>query len=140
MSVPRPGRIGHGNPVSIKNSKTSSRQGGIFEFRHDRVRDYLAAKYFSSRWRTILKDEKTTVDVNWDTMLQLHLAVEQNEGQTKELVFLLLKKDMSAAIRLNSWGRQNRPAIFSNWQDEFAAEVGHTVLGPASSLCSTSRL
>ena len=89
----------------------------------------FAAKFFALRWRTILTDEKTAVDPNWDTMLEFHLAVEQDKGATKDLVFLVLKKDMDAAIRLTSWGRQNRLTLFKDWQDEFAKEVGKRVLG-----------
>jgi hypothetical protein len=104
-------------------------RGDVLEFRHDRVRAYLAANHFGLRWRTILTDEKTKVDANWDTMLEFHFAVEQDSRQTKDLLFLVVKKDMDAAIRLNSWGLQNRPELFKDWQDDFSREVGKTVLG-----------
>jgi hypothetical protein len=119
-------------PDELKSQLVSKKlflqRGEVLEFRHDRVRAYLAAKYFGSRWRAILTEQKTIVDANWDTMLEFHLAVDQNAHQTRDLLFLLLNKDMGAAIRLNAWGLQNRPKLFEDWQDDFSREIGHKVL------------
>jgi hypothetical protein len=115
--------------AQLVTKKLLVERGEVFEFRHDRVRAYLAAKYFSLRWPTILRDEQTIVDPNWDAMLEFHLAAEQDVDQTRDLLFLVVKKDMGAAIRLNSWGLQNRPELFKDWQDDFSREIGKRVLG-----------
>jgi hypothetical protein len=114
--------------VQLIGKKLFLERGKIFEFRHDRVRAYLAAKHFCLRWRTILTDEKTVVDANWDTMLEFHLAVEQDAHRAKDLLLLVVKKDMDAAIRLNSWGLHTRPELFKVWQDDFSREIGKRML------------
>jgi hypothetical protein len=120
--------------ADLLKAKLLVERGDVLEFRHDRVRAYLAARYFALRWRTILTDEKTTVDPNWDTMLEFHLAVEQNKDQTRDLVFAIINKDMDAAVRLISWGRRNRPELFKDWQDEFAREIGKRVMSRSQKL------
>ena len=103
-------------------------RGNIMEFRHDRVRAYLAAQYLDIRWRTLLTAETTLVDQNWDAMLEFCLTVVKTPEIAKEIMFLLARKDIDTSIRLNRWGRNNRPDLFSSWQDEFSREIGRRVL------------
>jgi hypothetical protein len=111
-------------------------RGDVLEFRHDRIRAYLAAKYFALRWRTILTEEKTILDPNWDTMLEFHLLAVESKHQTRDLVCLVLKKDMDAAIRLNKWGLMNRPECFIGWQEDVARDIGSLVLGRSETSAS----
>lgn len=90
------------------------------EFRHDRIRAYLAAQYFGRRWRTLFASEKTVVDPNWDAMLEFHLAAEHAPSQAKELLFLLIAKDRDVAIRVARWGLATRRELFDGWQDELS--------------------
>ena len=66
-------------------------------------------------------------------MLEFHIAgigsKPEDAGQTKTLVIILLKKDMDASIRLNTWGLCNRPELFISWQEDFKREIGQSVLG-----------
>jgi hypothetical protein len=100
----------------------------ILEFRHDRIRSYLAAQYFSNRWRAILSDDKTVVDANWDVMLQFYLATERNGTHAKGVIFKVLNKDRDTAIRVSSWCRDNRPKLFEYWGEELAKELGKQIL------------
>ena len=115
--------------VELLAKKLLVERGEVLDFRHDRIRAYLAARYFARRWRTILTDEKTIVDPNWDAMLEFHLAVEQSTDRARDLVLLVLRKDMDAAIRASAWGQQNRPELFKGWQADFEIEVGKRVVG-----------
>jgi hypothetical protein len=103
-------------------------RGEVLEFRHDRIRAYLAARHFALRWRAILNADSTTIDPNWDAMLEFHLSVEKNVQSARDLIFYLLKKDLDSVVRLNRWGLDNRPDLFSHWQEEFSKEVGKRVL------------
>ena len=119
--------------TELVNRKLLVDRGDVLEFRHDRVRAYLASKHFSQRWRKLLTDEKTMVDQNWDAMLEFYVASAganpEDASQTKTLLLLLLKKDMDAAIRLNTWALRNRSELFANWQDDFKLGIGSSVLG-----------
>ncbi len=107
-------------------------RSGVLEFRHDRIRAYLAARHFTARWRAILVDRKNLVDHNWDVMLQFHIAKEQDPAQAKALLFLLLARDMDVAIHLSYWGQKSRPGLFSLWQDDFNREVGKKIVGESA--------
>jgi hypothetical protein len=104
-------------------------RGNVLEFRHDRVRAYLAAHYLAPRWRALLSAETTLIDQNWDAMLEFYLAIEKSADAAKGMMFLLARKDIDASVRLNHWGRENRPELFASWQDEFSKEIGRRVLG-----------
>src|SRR6202041_1005458 len=51
-------------------------RGNAVEFRHDKIRAYLAALHFAARWRVLLSDPDTIVDSNWDAMVEFHLGQE----------------------------------------------------------------
>jgi ligand-binding sensor domain-containing protein len=104
-------------------------RGEVLEFRHDRIRAYLAARHFALRWRAILTADSTAIDPNWDAMLEFHVSAEADAQNVRELMFPLLKKDLDSAVRLNRWGMKNRPDLFAAWQEEFSKEVGKRVLG-----------
>jgi hypothetical protein len=113
-------------PDEIKSELRASRllidRGEVMEFRHDRIR------HFALRWRTILGNEQTLVDPNWDAMMEFHLEREQDAARGREMMLLLVAKDTDSAIRLARWGRANRPELFDGWQDEFSHEIGKRVL------------
>ena len=119
-------------PDEIKSELGASRllidRGEVMEFRHDRIRAYPAARYFALRWRTILGNEQTLVDQNWDAMMEFHLEREQDAVRCREMMLLLAAKDTDSAIRLARWGRANRPELFDGWRDEFSQEIGKRVL------------
>lgn len=104
-------------------------RGEVLEFRHDRIRAYLAARHFALRWRAILTADSTVIDPNWDAMLEFHLSGEEDAQSVRELIFSLSKKDLDSAVRLNRWGMKNRHLLFAAWQEEFSKEVGKLVLG-----------
>ena len=120
-------------PDEIKSELRARRliidRGEVMEFRHDRIRAYLGARYFALRWRTILCHEETLVDPNWDAMIEFHLERERDPARAREMMLLLAKKEIDSAIRLARWGRANRPVLFDGWQDELSEEVGKRVLG-----------
>jgi hypothetical protein len=120
-------------PDEVKSELKARRlfvdRGEAMEFRHDRIRAYLASHYFALRWRTILGNEKTLVDPNWDAMMEFHLEREQDSTRARDMTLLLAAKDIDSAIRLARWGRVNRPELFDGWQDELSQEVGKKVLG-----------
>ena len=67
--------------------KLLNQRGKVMEFRHDKVRAYLASLHFRIRWRTLLADSGTTVDSNWDPMLEFHLANESDADTAETLLY-----------------------------------------------------
>lgn len=114
--------------AELKRRKVLVERGGVMEFRHDRIRAYLAAQSFGRRWRTFFASEKTVVDPNWDAMLEFHLAAEHAPGPAKDLLFLLIAKDRDVAIRVARWGLANRQELFDGWQDELSRDIGKTLI------------
>jgi hypothetical protein len=119
-------------PEEIKSELRTRRilidRADVMEFRHDRIRAYLAACYFAFRWHTILGDEQTLVDPNWDAMIEFHLETEQDAARAREMMLLLAAKDTDSAVRLAKWGRANRPELFDGWRDELSQEIGKRAL------------
>jgi hypothetical protein len=113
--------------TELEARKLLTDHGGVLEFRHDRVRAFLAAKHFGAMWRTILADATTLVDPNWDAMLEFHFIDEPSSESARTLLFMLLKRNINTAIRMNSWGQQNRSQLFDCWQAEFSREVGNAM-------------
>jgi hypothetical protein len=118
--------------IELKEMKLLVDRGTVEEFRHQRILTYLASKHFGRRWQAILTSDKTQVDTNWDVMLQFHVSAVTNPDDDRDLLLLVLKKDMDAAIRLNSWGLQNRPDLFNPWQDIFKKAVGDRVVADSA--------
>jgi len=112
----------------LKARRLFNDRAGVMEFRHDRVRAYLAARHFSLRWRSILVDESTVIDSNWDPMMEFYLEREQDTIRAKEMMLLLASKDPDATIRITQWGRTHHPELFTGWLDQLAHEFGKKVL------------
>jgi hypothetical protein len=106
-------------------------RGKVMEFRHDKVRAYLAFLYFKPRWHVLLADPKALVDSNWDAMIEFHLAQEQDADAAKGVFFLLLERDLETAKRCFSWLRSNRLDLCVKWQQQFTLAVADKILGDA---------
>ncbi len=79
-------------PGEVKSELKTRRllldRGDMMEFRHDRIRAYLAARHFALRWRAILGNEKTLVDQNWDAMIEFHLERERDATRARDMMLL----------------------------------------------------
>jgi hypothetical protein len=98
--------------------------GEVMEFRHDRIRGYLAAEHFRLKRETLLASDRTEIDPNWDAMFEFYLASEKEADKARTLLLFLAKTQLDSAVELNAWGLSNRPEIFVSWQNEFINEVG----------------
>jgi len=112
-------------------AKLLTTRGAVMEFRHDKIRSYLAFLHFRVRWSVLLADESAFVDSNWDSMIQFQLAQEQSPAMAEKLLLLVLQRDVDTARRLYVWLQHNRSALCGEWQARFKAAVGDKILGRA---------
>ncbi len=103
-------------------------RGDVMEFRHDKVRSYLASRYFTARWNTLLREQEIKVDSNWDSMIEFHLSQEKDSRTAREILLLILAKDVESAKRIFAWLGANRPDLVQGWRDEFSFIFGKRVL------------
>jgi len=102
--------------------------GDVMEFRHDKIRAYLAFLYFKDRWRSLLTDPKTLVDSNWDSMIEFELAQEKQPNIARSILFLLLERDFETAKRCFAWLLQNRSHLCVEWHQEFSLALAAKIV------------
>jgi hypothetical protein len=98
-------------------------RAGHHHFRHNLVRDYLAAMYFVPRWRELLADSGVAADANWRPMLEFVLP-RLNPTDVKEMLDVILNRNLELAHDLFTWLRSNHPRLCENWADDFTFAFG----------------
>lgn len=104
------------------------RRGEHYYFRHDLVRAYLAAKYFSPRWQSLLHSKETELDINWRPMLEFVVLERINAEEARSLLYSVLIKNKRVAGELFKWLRQGYPELCQPWADEFKRRYGELML------------
>jgi len=117
-------------PVEIRNrldqDKLLMRRGDQFQFRHDLIRAYLAAKFFTPRWRQLIKED-VRLDVNWNSMFTFAILNSNDPTETKALLFAVLEKSAPLAKDLFNWLEKEHPNLVKNWADDFDREYGRVM-------------
>jgi hypothetical protein len=111
----------------LAEKKFLARRSGRFHFRHNLIRDYLAAKYFSSRWQDLLSDEKFAADSNWYSMLQFAIPNLPPED-VKTILIVILSKNKVLAGTLFMWAQNHHPELCTDWAREFEGLYGQASL------------
>lgn len=114
-------------PDEIRNdlleNKFLIRRSGQFHFRHDLIRAYLAAKYFTPKWRVLLA-QGATVNENWRSMVEFFILQSQSSDQTRDLLYALLENNGRLAKDLFNWIEEQHPGLTENWADGFDRRYG----------------
>jgi energy-coupling factor transporter ATP-binding protein EcfA2 len=117
-------------PVEIRNrlvqDKLLMRRGDQFQFRHDLIRAYLAAKFFTPHWRQLIKED-VRLDVNWNSMFTFAILNSNDPEETKALLFAVLGKSSAVAKELFNWLEKEHPNLIEAWADDFDREYGRVM-------------
>ena len=113
---------------TLLKSKILVERQGLLEFRHDRIRAYLAAAHFGRHWRTIFEASELTIDENWVPMAVFFVAGEKNQVRLKDFLFAYLDKDAAGAREAFNFLRRYRPENVAPFAKDFLENVGKQVL------------
>jgi hypothetical protein len=102
------------------------RRGDQFQFRHDLIRAYLAAKFFTPHWRQLIKED-VRLDVNWNSMFTFAILNSNDPEETKALLFAVLGKSSAVAKELFNWLEKEHPNLIEAWADDFDREYGRVM-------------
>lgn len=103
--------------------------GDNYYFRHEVIRAFLAAKYFSPRWEELVSDPAVVVDANWRPMLEFTISILKDSDQVKHLMYSVLIKNKHLAGDLYMWLKEAEPALCRDWTEEFERAFGKAILG-----------
>jgi hypothetical protein len=103
-------------------------RGGQYQFRHDLIRAYLAAKYLAPRWNELLDGEKPVrLDANWNSTIKFVTLVYDNTDDRKKLLFSVLQKNSQVAKDVFNWLEKEHPTLVADWSSEFDRNYGRTM-------------
>jgi energy-coupling factor transporter ATP-binding protein EcfA2 len=113
---------------SLRRAKLLTFRGGQYQFRHDLIRAYLAAKYLAPRWGELLDGkEPVRLDANWNSTIKFITLVYDNTDDRKKLLFWVLKKNSQVAKEVFNWLEKEHPQLVEDWSDEFDTRYGKTM-------------
>lgn len=108
------------------------KSGSRFHFRHDLVRDFLAAQHFFPRWNTLLAANDSNIDDNWAEMLKFAIsALVVNCGDDiKPLMEVVLTRSPNKRFvgLLFNWLQETYQANCEPWEREFKEKFGEAML------------
>ena len=113
---------------SLRKAKLLTFRGRQYQFRHDLIRAYLAAKYLAPRWSELLDGkEPVRLDANWNSTIKFITLVYDNTDDRKKLLFSVLKKNSQVAKEVFNWLEKEHPQLVEDWSDEFDTRYGKTM-------------
>lgn len=103
------------------------RRGDRYQFRHDLVKAYLAAKYFAPKWSQLFSEEET-IESNWRPMLEFAMLNLSPAEHIEDLFNGLLKRNIQMAADLFGWLNQSQPTLCGEWAVNFKRRYADAVL------------
>jgi hypothetical protein len=115
-------------PEELQNTlltqKLLIRRGDHYYFQHDLIRAFLASEYFTPRWRELIAKNEVTIDENWRSLLELALCELTNPEEAKDLLFIVLDKNLQLAGKLFNYLKTNSPQLCASWANDFTRKFG----------------
>jgi HEAT repeat protein len=103
-------------------------------FRHDLIKAFLAAKFFSPRWRELLNKNNNKLNSNWLSMFRFAvLELAKTDGievsnDIRDFVFAVLRRKPELAAELFRWVKDFQPNLIDGWANEFMKLYGEKLL------------
>jgi hypothetical protein len=123
------------NALSDDRYRLLVKLGGRYVFEHDLLRAYLAAKYFSSRWKRLLHTPGVLVDYNWLEMLRFALLAINEPEEIQRLMENLLNNSEATSFigELFNWLKTQDIKLSRDWEDQFKIKFATKNLDQISS-------
>ncbi|MBV8855758.1 MAG: hypothetical protein JOZ02_02255 [Acidobacteria bacterium] len=108
------------NALSNEKYRLLVKLAGRYVFQHDLLRAYLASRYFSLRWKTLVRRE-VVIDYNWLEMLKFTILSSGDANEVRNLMEVILSKGETTTVvgELFNWLKAQTTGLYEDWEADF---------------------